>query len=359
MIGFFTVITKNYLAFAHVLMSRIAELHPDSARYIFMIDVETGEDLVSENLAHCLGTNDFFLKGLEQQLHFKYNAFELSNAARPHAHRYLYEQTDCDRWIYLDSDIFPTAAMDALFDPSGKAQILLSPHRITPSGDILQPYGELRLLQNGPFNSGFLGIKRGKHSERFIDWFEDCCNQRCYDRVDYCFVDQLWLGLVPTLFDSVRIVKHPGINIGYWNIDERPMEYDSEGVLTVEGSPVLFLHFSGWDLDHPETMSCHFSDETVSKPWFDYAAEYSKALKKAQEVYPRNIPYRWNTYEDGTPISSKERRKFAGMVENGEWPEELSPFAAQDILREKELDRTERIFGRIRKIPRKFFNLFR
>lgn len=359
MIGYFTVVTRNYLAYAHVLMSRIAELQPNSVRYVFVVDIERGEGCVPAELACCLGTDDFFLKGLQQQLHFKYDAFELSNAARPHAHRYLCEQTDCDRWIYLDSDIYPVAPMETLFDFSEDSQILLSPHRITPSGDIFQAYGELRLMQNGPFNSGFLGLREGDESKRFIDWFEDCCDKRCYDRVDYCFVDQLWLSLVPTIFNCFQIVKHPGANIGYWNIDERPLEYDSQGALTVKGFPVMFLHFSGWDPEHPEIMSRYFSDETVPKPWFDCAAEYAKALKKAQAIYPRDIPYRWNTYENGTSVLLHERRKFASMVENDEWPEGLNPFEADEILRDRQSRRSERILERIRKVPHKLKNLFR
>lgn len=359
MTGFFTVVTKSYLSYAYVLMSRISTLHPDSKRRIFVIDIEFGKDLDSIEVADFVGANEFFTEGLDQFLHFKYNAFELSNAARPHAHRFFRDHTNCDQWIYLDADIFPVNSLEQLMDLEDQSQIFISPHRTKPSNDILKPQGESRLLQNGAYNSGFLALKRGDESNRFIEWFVHCCNIKCYDRHEYCFVDQLWLNLVPTLFESVHIVKNPGVNIGYWNIDERPLKYNSEGVLTVDNLPVMFLHFSGWNSDHPEIMSRYYSDKSVPKPWFDYANQYSVSLKKAEEQFPNDISYKWNTYNEGSPIQLVERRIFAQLQENDQWQKHVNPFSAHNILREQKPGKTERIANRIGKIPQKIMNFFK
>ena len=347
------------MSYAYVLMSRIAELHPNSKRYVFVIDIDHGSEITSFNVGTLVGAEDFLTQGLVQFLHFKYDAFELSTAVRPYAHQYLRDKTDCSCWIYLDSDLYPVGEILSLLDKDETSEIFVSPHRLSPSSGVYGPQGDYGLLKSGTFNGGFLGIRRGLLSSAFIDWFLKCCEERCFHLYEHCYGDQLWFNLVPVYFESLCVVRHLGANIGYWNIDERPLEYDSQRNLVVNGAPVLFLHFSGWDPDHPEIMSRYFSDETVPKPWFDYAQEYSRALKQVMEKFPRDIPYRWSTYEDASPILGYERRKYAGMVENGEWPKDLNPFTAQEILRDPIPSRLERIVERLRKIPRKVMNLLR
>ena len=56
--------------------------------------------------------------------------------------------------------------------------------------------------------------------------------------------DQRWLDLVPGMFDGVRVVRHPGWNVGRWNLDGRPLT-SVNGEWRVGGEPLVFFHFSG------------------------------------------------------------------------------------------------------------------
>src|SRR5437763_8837281 len=100
----FTVIAKNYLAQARVLMGSAALHHPEWRRFVILADrvdgyfdpaAENFELLLSEDLAlpHC------------RWFHFKYSLMELSTAVKPYAFEHLFEAKGFERVVYLDPDI--------------------------------------------------------------------------------------------------------------------------------------------------------------------------------------------------------------------------------------------------------------
>ena len=77
------------------------------------------------------------------------------------------------------------------------------------------------------------------------DWRDDCL-EWCDERVcaDGRFMNQSYLTRWPERYTGVHIIRHPGVNLGPWNVDGHLLRRDG-GSLRVDGRPLIFYHFSG------------------------------------------------------------------------------------------------------------------
>ena len=143
--------------------------------------------------------------------------------------------SDSNRLSYLDSDLYFFSDAGAVEHECGDSSVALSPHRFAASSAGRRRFGE--------FNAGWLSVGRGPEALRFIDWWRDRCIEWCYLRVeDSRFGDQKYLDQVPALFTGAKIISHPGMNLGPWNIDPRRIA-PSEGGVIIDGRPLVFFHF--------------------------------------------------------------------------------------------------------------------
>jgi tetratricopeptide (TPR) repeat protein len=137
---------------------------------------------------------------------------------------------DADTWFFSDP-----APMIAEF---GVASIGLSPHRFPEELRQLAVYGE--------FNAGCTLWRPDEQGLRAAgDWARDCLN-RCDERFDDegNFMNQGYLNRWPERYSGVHILRHPGVNLAPWNVDNYLLAPDGAGV-TVQGMPLIFYHFSG------------------------------------------------------------------------------------------------------------------
>ena len=346
----FTVVTKNYLPYARVLMERLALVEPETARYVFLADEPDGcFDPAAERFT--VVPPRAYLDGDElAPMSFQYTGFELSNALKAFAHRYLNRQTGHGAWMYYDADIYPVASAWEVFAEDGAASIFLSPH-VLYAGGAEAVASEANVLQWGVYNGGWLGLRRSTRTDAFLDWFVTRMKTHCFNAYRHTFVDQLWLGLVPVVMEGVHVVRHPGINLGYWNGYERPVTAHADGTLEVRGRPLLFVHFSGWDPAHPAQWTRHFPEivpEAAVRPIME---AYADTLVRAGLPACREWPYGWSRYHDGRPIQVHERRRYADRLSDGSWPAGKSPFGSPELLIDPPPSLTRRIKRRLARLP--------
>ena len=92
------------------------------------------------------------------------------------------------------------------------------------------------------------------------------------------FVDQRWFDLAPGFLTDFAIVRDPEYNVAYWNLHGRRLERD-DGGYKVDGRPLAFFHFSGFDPDHPLVLSRYqdridvLADPVLERLLAEYAAE--------------------------------------------------------------------------------------
>lgn len=153
---------------------------------------------------------------------------------------------DYDRVYFCDHDLHFYEDFSFLDDDAEGKSICLSPHwrTIKHTADVEWEYN----FRHGLYNGGFFIVN--KSGKEILDWWSEMCSFKCTaDELDSTYVDQKYLDVVPLYFDDVHIIKHKGCNVAAWNRVhlERRVE---EGRVTVDGHPIIFIHFSSVTEDH-------------------------------------------------------------------------------------------------------------
>jgi len=339
-----TIVTRSHLPHARLIAKELRRHHGDLPFHVLVIDPAPG-DLGKEPfraiaLADLEGVAE---PGAVEEMCFIYSAFELSCALRGLLHRYLLRKTDHESWLFIDADVFVCGDLSPLFAEIERATISLSVHATTPVFPRLRTNPEVEFLRGGVYNAGVLGLRRGGTAEAFIEWFVARLRRHATDEAPL-FVDQLWLNLVPVLFPEARAIRHPGVNVGHWNLHERPLRTDAGGRILVGDEPLLLAHLSGADLDRPDRVSRHaeWLDGKSPPEWGALLARYAEGLRRhgyaesaenGESGERGESEYGFARFRDGTPILLSQRREhrlrlLAGTQEEGnpfEHPERLAP----------------------------------
>lgn len=307
-VGFVTIIAKNYLAQARVLMASLAEHHPSAPRLVVLTD-EAGDcfDPQQEPFQVIL-SSELDLPD-STWFHFRYNTLELTTGVKPFAMRKALAMLGVESLIYFDADIRLFAPLDPVLAALGQASIVLTPHllgRVDADGLVV----ERQLLRTGAYNLGFIAVRGDAVTESFLSWWCDRLAEHCLvDLAAGLFVDQKWVDLVPGMFDGVRILREPGLNVAWWNLQERPITLDG-GSYCAAAEPLYFVHFSGFDPAQPERLSSHASGDraAVSGQVKQLLADYAQALLGSGYADSKSWSTAYERFEDGRLIPAVTRK---------------------------------------------------
>jgi hypothetical protein len=149
---------------------------------------------------------------------------------------YLLERdTGGDRLSYLDADLYFFENPFLVDRECQGSPVALTPHRFTPQNRHLARFGQ--------YNAGWLSVDASPEAHRFLDWWRARCLESTTLIDDEAhFGDQKYLDQVPELFPYARLVQHPGINTGPWNLNAGSVSLGELGI-QVEGRPLIFFHF--------------------------------------------------------------------------------------------------------------------
>ncbi len=164
---------------------------------------------------------------------------------KPVLMKYLLEQKNVHKVIYLDCDIYFFGDYDFLFDELSRNNVLLSPHWRS-SDPHKDPANFAMLYTEGLYNGGFAGANDAAIPA--LDWWAMACDYICVvDRARGMFVDQVHLNLLPVYFENIGILKHRGCNVANWNMIEceRTLSGNNPEVLITGKYPIVFIHFAG------------------------------------------------------------------------------------------------------------------
>ncbi|WP_128545216.1 hypothetical protein [Larkinella soli] len=177
------------------------------------------------------------------RLSAQYTPAEFSAAVKPLFIRNQWQKgPEAERLVYLDPSVLLYRPLDDLSGRYGGASLLLTPHLLEPPVDRFYP--DEKYFQNiGLYSSGFLALRRTAEAGRFLDWWSERVPERAFIRFcDALCTDQIWLALVPGLFDGVEIVKDRSWHVGLWNLHERfqgagfsPAFFNFKGIVDQEG----------------------------------------------------------------------------------------------------------------------------
>lgn len=248
---------------------------------------------------------------------FRYNIIELNTALKPHVAAMLLRQYE--KVIYLDPDTFAFNSLRPLLTDMNTYDVLLSPHALAPYTDSHRP-NEVDLLRFGAFNLGFFAVRNKPSAQAMLAWWDLRCQRDCwYEPSQGLGVDQKWMDLAPSFFDGIHVIKHPGVNVAFWNLHERTIARRPDGAWTVNGDhPLIFVHFSSYnEHDAAAVAGKQTRYDTGTRPDFSLArAVYAAALARSEHSLSANeTEYGYNRMSDGSMISPALRRFYAALMD--------------------------------------------
>ncbi len=170
---------------------------------------------------------------------------EFLASLKPAFLRYLLAE-GWDRVTYLDvdSEVFGDVA-DLLDDD---ADLTLTPHYVTSNLDAPVSTADIDVARFGLFNTGFVSVRPS--AVDCLDWWaKETQLDAVIDPGTGRFFDQRVMDLVPTMA-NVQVLRHPGVNVAYWNLHERQLDVHDETIdvrCANQRVPLLIFHYAGFD----------------------------------------------------------------------------------------------------------------
>lgn len=303
----FTSITANYLPKAMVLAQSCKKYNPNFNFSLILAEREIPHWLPEDHpfdqiiLASKLDIPDF------DQWAFHHSVVELCTAIKGPACQYLHQHLGAQKIVYLDPDIAVFHSLEPLSQLLDQHELLLTPHQTKPETDdraIID--NEICSLKHGVFNLGFLAITTKGDGARFMNWWADRLIKHCYDDIpNGLFTDQRWVDLAPCFFPGLHVLRKPNYNVATWNINQRDFSGDLDTGILVNGEPLIFYHFSGYDSGDYATMLRVYGQGRPQlkslKNW------YAKKLAKTGQDKYGKTPCSYGFFDNGQPITDYHR----------------------------------------------------
>jgi hypothetical protein len=309
----FTIVSRNYAAQAATLMESVAAQEPKARRVVVATD---GPIPHLERLAEVIDARE--LCPVYDAMSVYYDALELNTAVKPYVFRRFLSDGGAASATYLDPDIVVFRPLHSVKQGLAEAQLALTPHLTRPMLGSAMP-NDHAILRSGSFNLGFCAARAERKTVELMSWWADRCEFDC--RVDLkngLFTDQRWMDLSPGFVDSLAILRTPTLNLAYWNLEGRTLA-KGQGGWTVDGQPLEFFHFSGFDPYRPDVLSKHQDRVRVipGSPLAELLADYAAAMLRNGHDTSRATPYAHLKFPSGRPITPAMRRRALRAARDG------------------------------------------
>ncbi len=252
----FTSITTNYIPKARVLGASLKKFQPDFQFHLVLCDPLPADfDLDAEPFDSVITIADLPIQNRQAWI-FEHSIVELCTAVKGAALKKLLTDFNADAAFYFDPDIVIFSELTSLIKEFDDASILLTPHLSAPEIERQAVIdNEICSLAHGIYNLGFLGVKNSDQGNTFAAWWCDRLLNFCYDdKAQGLFTDQRWIDCVPAFFEDHSILREPIYNVATWNLTHREVAGSLKDGITVNGKPLCFYHFSGFDSGAQEAM---------------------------------------------------------------------------------------------------------
>lgn len=262
---------------------------------------------------------------------FGHSLVELCTAVKGLAFQKIFGETAADKVFYFDPDIVVFGRFDELVAHLERGSILLTPHLTDPEEDLgAVADNEIASLKHGVFNLGFLGIRRTGEGMRFLDWWSARLYHFCRDDIPGgLFTDQRWVDLAPCFFDDMVILRDPAFNVATWNLTHRVAEGSLKTGILINGKPLGFYHFSGFDSGAQEIMLKKYGRS--ASVLFALRQWYVDACRREGQDLLGARPSVYACYSHGEPITHHQRVVYRSRPDvQKAFPD---PFFADDVTR--------------------------
>jgi glycosyltransferase involved in cell wall biosynthesis len=186
---------------------------------------------------------------------------DLTEFLKPHLLSLLIHEGR-DAVVYLDASVDVHAPLEPVERELQRHDGVLAPRLLgSLPFDGHRPNGK-DLARAGHLGASLLAVANGPVAVELVDWWKGRLRGAVgllpadsRSGVDYPTRDLgRWIDLAPTIFPEVSLLSDPGSAVSWWNLHERRLERQ-DGAMTVNGRPLRFVHFEGFDPDRPFVLS--------------------------------------------------------------------------------------------------------
>jgi len=340
----FSSFTFGYLNRARVLFSSLRKHQPNWELVALITDLPPkgftfrpeGEPFDHVVYAGDLGIDDF------PAWLFKHDIVEACTAIKgPFLHRAC-QSSGADAIVYLDPDTCLFGSLSPIEEMLETWDIVLTPHLVAPDTEPMAILdNERSALKTGTYNLGFCAVRTSGDGAKFARWWHDRLLDFGYDDIPHgLFVDQRWCDLVPALFEKVKILRDPGYNVASWNLSQRRVTVERDGVIAVNGSPLRFWHFTKLG-PIADAMTKRYARDNF--PVYEIWNWYRREVVSATD---HRIPARYWAYDEydiGVKIEREDRLRYredAGLQDRFPDPFRAGEGSYLEWLRSRPLDLT-------------------
>lgn len=327
-----TIIAKNYLAHARVLTESFQRNHPDGRCFVLIIDETDGYVDAAEEAFVLVRPDEIGLDSFEE-MRGAYGVMELSTAVKPWLLRHMLRNHDDGSGIaYFDPDIEVVSRMSELEAQLREHAVVLTPHVLHGMPRDGRKPSETDILMAGVYNLGFIGLSDRDDAHLVLDWWSERLLTDCHVAPERgLFVDQRWVDFVPGLVSDLQIFRDSAYNVAYWNLPERELSRAENGSTLVDGRPLRFFHYSGYDPKRPALLSKHQDrvDVTADPVLWRQCGAYGEQLLAAGLEEVRSLPYEHDRLTSGLRLTSLLRALYRTGLETGDCPDSLFTTAGE------------------------------
>jgi glycosyltransferase involved in cell wall biosynthesis len=328
-LAIFTICSNNYLPMARVFFASARLHHPTAAFFLCLVDHPMPPLSRYDDMGRIVTLDQLAIENLAE-FTFRYDVMELNTAAKPFMFNHLFDDLGFGLVLYFDPDIVLYAPLTkVLVDLDRGASLVLTPHINRPS-EMPGVVTDQLFMRAGVYNLGFLAASRCDETSDIMHWWARSLRYHCInDLQSGLFVDQKFMDLAPGFAPHVSISFDPTLNVAYWNIAQRHVTKGPEG-WTVNGHPLVFFHFSGFDPSKPDQLSRHAPLEALpSDPALaQLIADYVDSLCNAGLGTEPTPPYAFAHFASGVPIPACVRSMF--RTEHPAYPD--NPFTTYEAM---------------------------
>lgn len=306
----FTSAATNYLPKVRLLFQSLREHHPEFKLVLALADETMADaDLSNEPLDEVISVGDLDIPDKRQWIFF-HTIVELSTAIKPFVLKELLRREDADLVLYFDPDMVVFDRLDDLISAMSGKNVGLTPHQTRPEVQLEAVRdNEISSLKHGVYNLGFLAVGNTSEGRRFAVWWAERIYHFCVaDIPNGLFTDQRWVDLAPAFFDGVQVLKNPRYNVATWNLTTRTVTGNAEQGFQVDGEPLGFYHFTGFDSGAHAVMAAKNAPANDS---VKALVEWYRAKTRFDSADPySSVPWAFANYPDGSPIPLEHRRLY-------------------------------------------------
>jgi hypothetical protein len=303
----FTSAACNYLPKVRLLIESLKRHHPEIRLVLALSDlIDDPESLRGETWDEIMPIDTLGIPDWKRWA-FTHDIVELSTAIKPFVLQRLLDRPDCGGVFYFDPDMVLFSRLDDLIDRLQHADIVLTPHQNKPETGLAEVMdNEISSLKHGVYNLGFIGVRPTDTGKAFARWWAERIYYFCRDDIpNGLFTDQRWIDLVPALFSGVGILRSSRFNVAPWNLTTRTVSGSLAEGFVVDGEPLGFYHFTGFDSGAHHIMTGKYCGDSAAIG--ELVRWYEQETSGWRDDPLSGRPWAFGRFGDGTKIHRAHR----------------------------------------------------